>query len=167
MKKRKVKPPQLIKLNLNEVKHDLTRFPFPYKPESVEELTALHKLEYIPGKLRIAFMEEIYRILAPEGKATFLVAYWSSPRSIQDSAYEWPPWSENSFLYFNARWREINGLPKINCDFDFTYGYQVDPETASRNPETQAFQIKHYNQSVMDLTVTMTKRPTHAGVLLK
>lgn len=129
-----------------------------YADASVAEATVTHKLEYISGDARTRFMEELYRILMPGGKATIVVCYWTSARAVQDPASEWPPICEQSFLYFNKGWREINKLPAIKCDFDFTYGYQVDPETAGRNTETQPFWIKHYMNTANDLHVTLTKK---------
>ena len=156
--KKKLQKDAELKVNLHEVKHDLTKFPWPYKSSSISELTCFHKLEYIPAKMRVPFMEEIFRILVTGGKATFLAFYWTSPRSIQDPAAEWPPLCEQSFLYFNKGWRETNGLPAIKCDFDFTYGYQADPETAARSQESQSFWLKHYLNTATDLQIVLTKR---------
>jgi hypothetical protein len=105
-------------------------------------------------------MSELWRVLVPEGKCTVIVPYWASPRSIQDPESAWPPLSEQSFLYFNKQFRETNKLPEVKgCDFDFVYGYTLDPETAGKNDELRAFWIKHYVSAVSDLQVTLTKRP--------
>jgi len=133
--------------------------PWPYADSSVKEINCFHKLEYIAGRDRVAFMEEAWRVLEAGGKMNVIVCYWTSPRSIQDPAMEWPPICEQSFLYFNKGWREQNQLPPIKADYDFSYGYAADPETASRNTETQAFWIKHYANAVNDLQVALTKRP--------
>jgi ubiquinone/menaquinone biosynthesis C-methylase UbiE len=154
--KKKQAPP--IKLDLNLSVAELLRFPWPYQDASVEELTCAHKLEYVPGGKRVRFMEEAYRVLILGGKMNLIGCYWSSPRSIQDPDLQWPPLCEQSFLYFNKGWRAQNKLPEIGCDFDFTYGYQVDPETAGRNTESQAFWIKHYNNTVNDVQIVLTKR---------
>ena len=147
-----------IKLDLATVTHDLCKFPWPYADSSVEEVSCIHKLEYIPARLRIPFAEELYRILIVGGKVNIVACYWSSPRSIQDPAVEWPPLCEQSFLYFNRGWRENNKLQPIKADFDFGYGYTVDPETAGRNQESQAFWIKHYLNTATDVQLVMTKR---------
>jgi len=156
MKKNKVEVIDL--LDLNTVKFDLTG-KWPYADKSVKEINCLHKLEYIPGKLRIPVMEEAWRVLQDAGKLNVIVAYWTSPRSIQDPLAEWPPFCEQSFLYFNKGWREQNALPPIKCDFDFTYGYQTDPEAAGRSAETQSFWVKHYLNTVLDLQLALVKRP--------
>ena len=129
-----------------------------YRDGSVKEIVCAHMLEYVPARQRNKLMEEIYRVLVPGGKVTVVVCYWSSPRAIQDPALEWPPFCEQSFLYFNRGWREANKLPPLKCDFDFTYGYQVDQETAARGSDTQPFWIKHYLNTASDLQVVLTKR---------
>ena len=139
---------------------DPQSFPWRYRSNSVKELTCTGVFEFIPGRLRGQFMDEVYRILAPDGKAAFTVAYWNTARSIQDYRYEWPPVSEQSFLYFNKGWREANNLNlDLVCDFDFTYGYSPDAETAARNEESRSFYIKHYTNCVDALHLMITKRP--------
>jgi hypothetical protein len=125
---------------------------------SVKEIKCFHKLEYLTGPERISFMEEAWRILEVGGKLNVIVCYWTSPRSIQDPLLQWPPMSEQSFLYFNRGWREAQHLSVIKCDFDFSYGYIFDPETASKNTETQAFWMKHYTNTATDLQVALVKR---------
>jgi hypothetical protein len=155
MKKKKLETVTL--LDLATTSFDLNKT-WPYASGSVKEIVCNHKLEYIPAKLRYGFMEEAWRVLEVGGKMTVVVCYWSSPRAIQDPALEWPPMCEQSFLFFNRGWREGQNLSKIKCDFDFGYGYQVDPETASRSTESQAFWIKHYINTAADLQITLTKR---------
>lgn len=147
---------------------DLLKFPWPWKDGTIEEVWCSHFFEHIPGMTRIKFMDELWRILIaplegkPEtgGRCTIIVPYWSSPRAIQDPSHQWPPVSENSFLYFNKGWRDANKLNHYlgKCDFDFTYGYLADEETAKRNQETQVFYIKHYLNAVNDLQVNLVKR---------
>ena len=140
---------------------DLFKFPFPFETESVEEVFTCHFFEHVPQGLRFQFMDEVYRILMPSGRATFITPYWASMRAVQDPTHEWPPIAESSYLYFNKKWRETNRLThyKVTCDFDFVYGYVLDQETALKNAEAQQFWAKHYTNAVSDLSVTLTKRP--------
>jgi hypothetical protein len=160
--------PKLSKLNLgiqvfegfDKVSFDVQKFPWPLKDESVSEFAVPMVLNYTPAAQRGKFMDEMYRVLVPEGKATVIVPYYTSMRSIQDYASQWPPFCEVSFMYFNRAWRKLNHPERdLKCNFDFTYGYQADPETAAKNDETRAFWIKHYANSVMDLTVVLVKKP--------
>jgi SAM-dependent methyltransferase len=140
---------------------DLFKFPLPFGDESVEEIFGSHFFEHVPQEKRFGFMDELYRILIPGGKINFITPYWASPRAVQDPTHMWPPIVENSYLYFNKQWREINKLTHYNvkCDFDFCYGYLLDPETNTKNAEAQQFWVRHYINAVSDLSVTLTKRP--------
>jgi len=148
-----------IKLDILKDIPNPQEFPWPVKSGSVNEISCVGVFEYVPGKLRGKFMDEVYRILVPEGKAAFSVPYWNTARGYQDFRYEWPPLCEQSFLYFNKGWREQNKLEiDIVADFDFTYGYQAEAETAARNEESRSFYIKHYTNCVGALHLMLTKR---------
>jgi ubiquinone/menaquinone biosynthesis C-methylase UbiE len=143
-----------------DFKVDLMKFPWaPFKDQSVEEVFCSHFFEHVPGPTRIPWMDELYRVLVPGGKATMITPYWSSPRAIQDPTHQWPPIAEQSFLYYNKNWRDQNKLNHYlgKCNFEFTFAYTVDVETAQRVQETQQFYIKHYLQSVHDLHVHLVK----------
>jgi hypothetical protein len=130
-----------------------------YKDSSVKEVAIVNRMEFIPGAKRGEFMDEVFRILVPGGIASVITPYWSTTRAIQDCLYEWPPLCESSFLYFNKEWRERNvGKRPIKCDFDFTYGYGVEPDIANRNDETRSFALKNYTNAVQTLQVTLTSR---------
>jgi ubiquinone/menaquinone biosynthesis C-methylase UbiE len=134
-------------------------YPWPYEDGSVDELTVANIFEFIPGKDRGRFMDEVYRVIAPEGKAAFTVPYWNTARGIWDFRYEWPPLCEQSFLYFNKEWREANKVKTdLVCDLHFTYGYQAEAETAARNEESRSFYIKHYTNCVDALHLMLTKQ---------
>jgi hypothetical protein len=80
-------------------------------------------------------------------------------RAIQDPFHCWPPVAESSFLYFNKDWRDANKLNHYlgTCNFNFTYGYLLDPETAGKAQEVQYHYIKHYTGAVSDLQVNLEK----------
>lgn len=146
------------------VKHvvDLLKFPWPFKSASVEEVHCSHFFEHVPAKLRGKWMDELYRVLVPEGKATIICPYYTSIRATQDFTHEWPPISPNSFLYFNKGWREQNKLTHgwydLRCDFDFVYGYAINANWAARNDEARNFAVQNYINAIDDLHVTLTKR---------
>lgn len=165
---RKSKEVKLLKLNIGiqevegfeKVKFDPLKFPWPVKDASVEELVSPMQLNYIPASLRGQYVDEIYRVLVADGKAHVWVPYYTSMRAVQDYAAQWPPFCEASFLYFNREWRKLNHPDRtLKCNFDFTFGYQAEPETANKNDETRAFWIKHYSNAVQDLRVVMVKKP--------
>lgn len=157
----------LFKTKSTDYVHDLLKFPWPFKTGSVEEAHSSHFFEHIPAKMRPKFMDELYRVLEPGGKATIICPYYRSVRAIQDFTHEWPPIAENSFLYFNKNWREQNklthGYYDMACDFDFVYGYSVNPAWVNKSEDARAFAMIHYNETVSDIHVTLTSRKGKEG----
>ncbi len=146
-----------------EILHDLLTYPWPTEDNSIAEVHCSHFFEHIPGLERPKFMDELYRVLESKAKATFIIPYARSMRSIQDFTHQWPPVAEESFLYFNKGWREANklthGLYEMTCDFDYGFGHNIDNAWMMRNEEARAFAMKHYWSVAADLVVILTKRP--------
>ncbi len=150
----------IVKTPQADVVHDLLSFPWPWADGSVGEVWCSHFFEHIPGRLRGKWMDELYRVLAPGGKAVITCPYFASMRATQDFTHEWPPISEASFLYFNKGWRQQNGLDHypVSCDFDFGYSFVMDAAWGTRADEARAFAMRHYQHVVMDVIVHLTKR---------
>jgi hypothetical protein len=127
--RKKLKEVRLLeKLELNHTHRTTWRDEFAkHKDNSVKEASVLGLLEFVAGYDRGLFMDELWRVLVPEGKATIICAYWNTAQGTQDFLYEYPPLCEQSFLFFNKAWREANKLTDrgLTCDFDFC----VDPDT--------------------------------------
>lgn len=140
-----------------DIKCDLEIFPWPFKNGSVDEIVCNHYVEHTADLVR--FMDETYRILKVGGKCSIQAPYYSSFRATMDPTHR-RNISEMTFLYFNKEWREKNllGQYAIKSDFDFSYGYILDPEWNNRSRETQQFAIKHYINVVTDINVILTKR---------
>jgi predicted SAM-dependent methyltransferase len=98
---------------------DLLRFPWPWPDASVEEAYCSHFFEHVPAKLRPVFMDELWRILQPNGTALIVVPKWDSPGAVQDFTHEWPPVAPQSFLYFNRDARKLMGLEHYPCSCHF------------------------------------------------
>lgn len=157
---------------------DLFKFPWSQFPDnSVDEIEISHFVEHIPHgdgyhDPFFQFFDEIYRILKPAefdpnnpniattGIVSIVSPYYSSVRAWWDPTHL-RAISEQSFLYLNKQWRVDNLLDHypVSCDFDFSYGYVLDPEWQNRSQEAQAFAIKHYNNVVSDIQVRLVKRP--------
>lgn len=144
-----------------DIKHDLFTFPWPLKDECATEVYCSHFFEHIPGMIRGQWMDELYRVMQFDAKATIICPYGQSNRAVQDFTHRWPPVMPESFLYFNAEWRRANllthGSYDLKCDFDFTYGYSVTPQVASRNEEYKVFALTHYINAASDIQVTLIK----------
>ncbi len=135
---------------------DLEQFPWPIESNSAEDIVCSHYVEHTPDL--IAFMDEVYRILKPGGKIKIIAPYYTSIRCWQDPTHK-RAISDATFLYYNKGWREVNKLDhyKIKCNFDFTYGYDMNSQWASRSDEARNFAITHYWNVVNDIHVVLTK----------
>jgi SAM-dependent methyltransferase len=143
-----------------DIVHDLTKFPYPFKDESVDAIYASHFVEHLDGIERIKFFNECHRILKPSGIMRLLHPYYKSVRAVQDPTHKWPPISENSYFYWSKKWRELNKLDHypIDCDFEFNIYYLwQDPTVANKNEETRAFNIDKYWNVVADMLVDLKK----------
>ena len=155
----------IIKHDGVDVQHDLTQYPWLWKKNSISEIVCNYYLSFLDGPARLKFMDECWRILVPGGKLAIKVPHWSSMRAVADPLYKWPPICETSFLVFNREWRiknEQDHYP-LTCDFDFGYGFVIAADISQRNDEFKQFAVRAYNNVVLDLTITMTKRPSPEG----
>jgi len=146
-----------------DVKHDLFKFPYPWKSGTVSEIHASHFLEHIPQKLRWPFFEECWRILKIGGIMRMSVPSWKSERAYGDMTHEWPPVTTFALFYLNKDWREVNKLTygqyAIKCNFDNQSGPAGISQTfTTRLHEAQVFACTHYLESYQDMWIVLTKK---------
>lgn len=146
-----------------DIKHDLFKFPYPFKSDSVSEIFCSHFVEHVPQKLRWPFFEECWRILKVDGVMRIIVPSWKSERAYGDMTHEWPAVTAMAFLYLNRGWREANKLTygpyALKCNFDHQAGpTSLSAGFADRTHETQVFAATHYLESYSDMWVTLTKK---------
>lgn len=144
-----------------DVKHDLTQFPYPFEDNSIDAVFTSHFLEHLNGKQRIKFFNELYRICKKGARLRHIHPYYKSSRAVQDPTHEWPAICEDSYLYWNKEWREMNKLGHYLGDCNFVvesmhYTWQ-DPKWATKVEEQRNFAIAHYFNVVADLIVTQVK----------
>jgi SAM-dependent methyltransferase len=134
--------------------------PWPWKEASVEEAHSSHFVEHLHADERIHFVNELYRILKPGGKAQIIVPHWSSCRAYGDLTHQWPPVSEFWFYYLSKSWREVNAPHNdaYICDFEATWGYSLHQGIVSRNPEYQQHALQFFKEAAQDIIATLTKR---------
>lgn len=153
----------LHKFDNVDQQRDLKQYPWPWDNEAVGDIICNYYLSFLDGPERVLFIEECWRVLKPGANVTIKAPHWMSMRAVSDPFYKWPPICETSFLVFNKAFREANKHQyyPISCDFDFAanYGYAVDPQIASRNDEYKQYAVKHLNNAVLDITITLIKRP--------
>jgi len=134
---------------------------WPWKNDSVDEVHCSHFIEHLTSDERCHFMNELYRVLKPDAKATIVAPHWGSNRAYGDPTHVWPPVSEMFFFYLKKDWRDTqaphtNG--KLHCNFDSTWGYSLHPELNTRNQEYQQFAVTFYKEAVTDIIATLIKR---------
>jgi len=138
---------------------DVRKEPLPFKDGEVEEVYCSHFIEHLDGEERVAFYNELYRVMKVGAKMTLVVPHWSSGRAYGDPTHKWPPVVEFSFYYLSKEWRATNA-PHVGleCDFEVTWGYSLIPPWTQRNQETQGFAVNHYREVAQDLTATAVKK---------
>lgn len=138
----------------------------PYKDGSVDEIHCSHFLEHLEAKERVAFMNELYRIMRPGAKATIITPHWCSNRAYGDMTHCWPPVSEMWFYYLSKQWRE-DQVPHTDkrwnpdgydCDFEAGWGYSMHPSLQSRNLEFQQDALQFKKEAAQDIIATLTKK---------
>lgn len=136
---------------------DLEVYPWPIETSSADDIVCNHYIEHVTDLMQ--FMNEVYRILKPGGKVKFVAPYYTSMRCWQDPTHKHAI-SEASFLYYNKKWRDDNKLSHypIDCDFDYTYGYDMNAQWANRSEEARNFAIAHYFNIISDIHVVCTSR---------
>ena len=148
------------------VKHvvDLKITPWPWADNSVAEAHSSHFVEHLTSLERVAFWNELYRVLVPGGTCQIIVPHWNSCRAYGDPTHQWPACSEFLWYYLSAEWRAGNAphtdaqhVPgMLNCNFNATWGYTLRPDLGVRNQEYQQFAIANYKEVIQDMVATVT-----------
>lgn len=145
--------------------HDLSVFPWPLETGSAESVYCAHYVEHtypVGGQQDglIMFMNEVHRICQPGGVVEITHPYALSSRAFQDPTHtRFIP--EATWWYFNAEWREANGLSHypITADFEppvIVNGFQNGWDL--RSQQAQAFAAAHYWNVVADLGVQLVAK---------
>lgn len=88
------------KLKGVDIIHDAQDFPYPLKDDSCFQVLLSHLWEHIEPKYRIDLMNEIWRIMMPEGQLLISVPYYCSMGACQDPTHYTCP-NEATFTYFD------------------------------------------------------------------
>lgn len=151
-----------------DVVTDLTKR-WPYEDNSVDEANCSHFIEHLTnfnGKWeRVKFFNELHRVLKPGAKCALAFPHWASNRFYGDPTHK-EPFSEMGFYYLNKEWRlqqtpgvDISYNPDgYSCDFDFTYGYAMNPSITAFNEARQQYAMANYKEAITDIVATITKK---------
>lgn len=147
-----------------DVKLDLTKFPWPWKDESVDEIHCSHFVEHLDQEVRPRFFEECWRIMKMDGIMKVITPSHKSERAYGDCSHKFPPVVAFFYSYLNKNWREANrlnyGYYDLKCNWDHQCGpTDINPDFAARNHEVQMFALKHYHETYSDMWAVLTKRP--------
>ena len=74
-------------LDTVDIVHDLEEFPYPLEDESCLTIVGSHIVEHIKPWLMIDFMNELWRLLKPEGQLALSTPYAGSPGYWQDPTH--------------------------------------------------------------------------------
>lgn len=137
---------------------------------SVTEVHCSHFLEHLnhnqEDPARVRFMNELYRVLIPGGKATIITPHWASNRAYGDFTHADKPVSEMFYYYVSKAWRVQNAPDNdfewnsdgYTCDFDATWGYALHPEIQAKHQEAQTFALTFYKEAAQDLHATVVAK---------
>ncbi|MCC6934714.1 MAG: hypothetical protein IT406_03465 [Candidatus Yanofskybacteria bacterium] len=135
---------------------DLERFPWePFADNSVEEIHVSHYVEHTKDLMK--FMDEVWRIAAPDAKVTIVGPYYTSIRAWQDPTHT-RAISEATWAYFNKDWRVANKLDHYPIRSHFAIDRILtffNPPWDKKSDEAKQFAQQHYFNVVSDILVEL------------
>lgn len=141
-------------------------FAIPMFPDnSVDEVFCSHFIEHLERRERVAFMNELYRVMKPGAKAMFIAPHWASNRAYGDMTHCWPPVCEMWLYYLSKNWRTDNcphddsrwNPEGYSCDFEASWGFSYHPALNGRNQEYIVNAQTFWKEACQDIQIQMTK----------
>lgn len=86
-----------------DIVHDIQELPWPIPSNSCLQVLMNHVYEHIEPRYRILVIDEIWRVLKPDGKLMLGAPYAHSARAAQDPTH-YPCPNEITFTYFDPRY---------------------------------------------------------------
>lgn len=131
----------------------------PFKPNTVDEVHSSHFVEHLTGTERIAFFNELWRVMKPNATALIITPNWSHACAYGDPTHQWPPMSQWWPLYLHRDWRAGNAPhAAYKCHFDHVVAGSWDQSIEGRNDEYRQVAMNTQTNAWRDLIVTLTKR---------
>lgn len=124
---------------------------------SVAEIEGKNVLEKVPSLAD--FIEEVYRLLVPGGKATFTspyyttVAAWESPLTKRAI-------SERSLNFASKEWRDTNKFIEVpmTANFEVNGQFAIEESCMQRSDEVRGFWLSRYNNVAQAVLLSLTKK---------
>ena len=160
--------PQLGSVKLVAATTPDGRTGFTLPDDSVAEVHCSHFLEHLDHNQakpeRVRFMNELWRVLVPGGKATIITPHWASHRAYGDFTHADKPVSEMFYYYLNKTWRKAEAPDNdiefnpdgYSCDFNCRLGYLPNPDLAKQEKAEMDFALSWYKDAILDLTASLT-----------
>lgn len=149
-----------VTLKLSIVELAKAKKPLKQRSNSVDSAEVIHVLPYLTAVERIAFVNELWRVMKKGARAQIVTPYWASNRTYSDLRVQWPPISEGWYFNLDSDYRknDVNGDKRYKCDFNATWGYALHPSLHTRNQEYQQHAITFWKESAQDLIATLIKK---------
>lgn len=162
---------------------DLLDFPWDIESESAERIVCEHFVEHIPHDLipryllkyrwddrrlipepdtrdgLIQFIDEVYRILKPEGYIDIVTPFYSSETMWRDPTH-CRVITDNTFHYFNKKWRDNSGLSHYGILSNFEvvlHSYEFYSDMLTKTEEQKAKGVRFNNNVIANITTRLTK----------
>lgn len=143
----------IAKIEGVDIVHDLTKTPYPFEDQSVEEIYTSHFIEHLTGEEQMRFFNECYRILKPGGRISCIAPYYSSMRCWQDPTH---CFSDDTEILTDKGWEMIKDI-KIGRQV-----YTLNPLTKKSELasvintiyEDYSGEMYHFKTKRMDLLTT-------------
>jgi SAM-dependent methyltransferase len=140
---------------------DLRSFPWPWADDSVELVWCAHYIQYQTSLEWINFVDELYRILQPDGQARLVWPNLRTGRAWQDPLFQdhipLERWS-----YASKSWRERHAGPDPTgsypkCDLEIMeFGWEgLHDDFHTRSEDTKQYASSHYWDMAADCTLTI------------
>jgi len=123
-----------------DIVHDAQDFPYPIPDNSCITILMSHLWEHIEPKYRMDLMEELWRIMKPNGQLLISVPYYLSIGANQDPTH-YPCPNEITFTYFDPNYPMYNIYKPspwkiIGNDYKMVGNLEVIMEAVKTPPKT-------------------------------
>ena len=124
-----------VKTSATDKVFSMTKFPYPFEKDSVDEIELSEVLEHLPDTVKV--MGELHRILKPNGKLHITVPYytsyhaWSNPEHLKAFNYQ-------TFKYFRTgSWEQKFhnfgfGFQEVNIRYRYGRGMNIFSAVAEK-----------------------------------
>ena len=140
---------------------DFTRFPWPFRDNTIDEVLAIHLVEHLPDTIRV--MEEMYRMTRPGAIVTIEVPHYKHSNAYKDPTHV-RFFTEESFDYFGGNERSYYTHARFRvAKVEKVYEYHVDRYVRRTFPRILPWVERYFDNTVEKLIFTLvTEKPLAA-----